>query len=109
MIPTIARPFSMISPGPRRTGNPRLDPSLFTILPPPGLDKKPFRTQAFIVKMAMPQTALKAPEDFIADGHTPMMAQYLAVKAQYPDCLVFYRMGDFFELFFDDAVKASET
>lgn len=38
---------------------------------------------------------------------TPMMAQYMAVKEQYPDCLLFYRMGDFFELFFDDAIKAS--
>ncbi len=36
-----------------------------------------------------------------------MMVQYLAVKEQYPDCLLFYRMGDFYELFFDDAVKAS--
>lgn len=38
---------------------------------------------------------------------TPMMAQYLAVKQQNPDLLLFYRMGDFYELFFDDAVKAS--
>jgi hypothetical protein len=38
---------------------------------------------------------------------TPMMTQYMAVKEQYPDCLVFYRMGDFYELFFDDAIKAS--
>lgn len=38
---------------------------------------------------------------------TPMMTQYMAVKEQYPDCLLFYRMGDFFELFFDDAIKAS--
>jgi len=38
---------------------------------------------------------------------TPMMAQYMEVKQQYPDCLLFYRMGDFFELFFDDAVQAS--
>lgn len=53
---------------------------------------------------AQPQTA----EDFIAAGHTPMMAQYHAVKAQYPDCLLFYRMGDFYELFFDDAVAAAE-
>ena len=36
-----------------------------------------------------------------------MMVQYLAVKQQYPDCLLFYRMGDFYELFFDDAIKAS--
>jgi len=38
---------------------------------------------------------------------TPMMRQYLAIKAAHPDHLVFYRMGDFYELFFDDAVKAS--
>jgi DNA mismatch repair protein MutS len=38
-----------------------------------------------------------------------MMAQYLALKAQAPDCLLFYRMGDFFELFFDDAKAASAT
>lgn len=36
-----------------------------------------------------------------------MMAQYQAVKEQYPECLLFYRMGDFYELFFDDAIKAS--
>ncbi|RAU23058.1 DNA mismatch repair protein MutS [Paramagnetospirillum kuznetsovii] len=36
-----------------------------------------------------------------------MMAQYLAIKRAHPDCLLFYRMGDFYELFFDDAVKAS--
>jgi DNA mismatch repair protein MutS len=36
-----------------------------------------------------------------------MMAQYLGIKAQYADCLLFYRMGDFYELFFDDAVQAS--
>jgi DNA mismatch repair protein MutS len=40
---------------------------------------------------------------------TPMMAQYLEIKAQYPDALLFYRMGDFYELFFDDAVSASEA
>ena len=38
---------------------------------------------------------------------TPMMAQYLEVKAQHPDALLFYRMGDFYELFFDDAVAAA--
>ena len=36
-----------------------------------------------------------------------MMAQYHAIKAEHPDYLLFYRMGDFYELFFDDAVKAS--
>src|SRR5690554_1828730 len=40
--------------------------------------------------------------------HTPMMQQYLKIKAEHPDELVFYRMGDFYELFFDDAKKASE-
>ena len=39
--------------------------------------------------------------------HTPMMQQYLRIKSQHPDTLVFYRMGDFYELFFDDAKKAS--
>jgi DNA mismatch repair protein MutS len=39
--------------------------------------------------------------------HTPMMQQYLGIKAQHPDILVLYRMGDFYELFYDDARKAS--
>src|SRR5450830_1017090 len=42
-----------------------------------------------------------------AEKHTPMMQQYLRIKADYPTTLVFYRMGDFYELFFDDAEKAS--
>lgn len=40
-------------------------------------------------------------------SHTPMMRQYLGLKAQHPDMLLFYRMGDFYELFFSDAEKAS--
>jgi len=40
-------------------------------------------------------------------AHTPMMQQYLGVKAEHPDKLVFYRMGDFYELFYDDAERAS--
>lgn len=39
--------------------------------------------------------------------HTPMMTQYLGIKAEHPHTLLFYRMGDFYELFFDDAVEAS--
>ncbi|MGX2969038.1 DNA mismatch repair protein MutS [Ursidibacter sp. B-7004-1] len=39
--------------------------------------------------------------------HTPMMVQYLQLKAQNPDILLFYRMGDFYELFYDDAKKAA--
>ena len=40
--------------------------------------------------------------------HTPMMQQYLSIKAEHPNDLVFYRMGDFYELFFDDAKQASQ-
>ena len=39
--------------------------------------------------------------------HTPMMQQYLKLKAQHPDILLFYRMGDFYELFYDDAKRAA--
>ena len=41
------------------------------------------------------------------DPVTPMMAQYLEIKARYPGAILFYRMGDFFEMFFDDAVAAA--
>ncbi|MDC6171414.1 DNA mismatch repair protein MutS, partial [Paucibacter sp. XJ19-41] len=44
-------------------------------------------------------------QDFSA--HTPVMAQYLRIKAEHPDVLVFFRMGDFYEVFFDDARKAN--
>jgi DNA mismatch repair protein MutS len=40
---------------------------------------------------------------------TPMMEQYVEIKARHPDCLLFYRMGDFYELFFEDAEKASRA
>jgi DNA mismatch repair protein MutS len=43
----------------------------------------------------------------ITPVHTPMMRQYLGIKADYPDMLVFYRMGDFYELFYDDAKRAA--
>ncbi|MEM7541280.1 MAG: DNA mismatch repair protein MutS [Pseudomonadota bacterium] len=42
------------------------------------------------------------------DGHTPMMRQYLGIKGEHPDTLLFYRMGDFYELFYDDAARAAE-
>ena len=41
------------------------------------------------------------------EKHTPMMRQYLGIKAEHPDMLLFYRMGDFYELFFEDAEKAA--
>ena len=40
--------------------------------------------------------------------HTPMMKQYLSIKSEYPETLLFYRMGDFYELFYDDAEKAAK-
>jgi DNA mismatch repair protein MutS len=40
-------------------------------------------------------------------AHTPMMQQYLRIKANFPETLVFYRMGDFYELFFEDARRAN--
>jgi DNA mismatch repair protein MutS len=42
-----------------------------------------------------------------ASATTPLMAQYWAIKRKYPGCLLFYRMGDFYELFFEDAVRAA--
>jgi DNA mismatch repair protein MutS len=50
-------------------------------------------------------STLAPAQDFSA--HTPMMAQYLAIKSQHPSTLVFYRMGDFYELFYGDAEKAA--
>ncbi|MFO1393699.1 MAG: DNA mismatch repair protein MutS [Steroidobacteraceae bacterium] len=50
----------------------------------------------------------RVPESVLA-GHTPVMQQYLRIKAQHPDVLLFYRMGDFYELFFDDARRAARV
>ena len=44
-----------------------------------------------------------------APAHTPMMVQYLAIKAEHQDALLFYRMGDFYELFFEDAKRAASV
>ena len=60
---------------------------------------------AFFYNLDMSQTAAQVQET--PEANTPMMQQYLSVKAAHPDCLLFYRMGDFYELFFDDAVIAS--
>jgi DNA mismatch repair protein MutS len=43
----------------------------------------------------------------VSPVHTPMMRQYMSIKAEHPDMLVFYRMGDFYELFYDDAKRAA--
>ncbi len=52
------------------------------------------------IKVASTDTELAA--------HTPMMKQFLKIKSEYPDTLLFYRMGDFYEMFFDDAERASK-
>ncbi|MGN8944350.1 DNA mismatch repair protein MutS [Bariatricus sp. HCP28S3_E4] len=44
----------------------------------------------------------------MASKMTPMMQQYLQTKKEYPDCILFYRLGDFYEMFFDDAITASK-
>ncbi|MGE0625500.1 MAG: DNA mismatch repair protein MutS [Pseudomonadales bacterium] len=54
--------------------------------------------------MSTPPASTSAP----AAGHTPMMQQYLRIKAEHPDELLFYRMGDFYELFYSDAERAAE-
>jgi DNA mismatch repair protein MutS len=46
-------------------------------------------------------------DNIVSQNHTPMMVQYLEIKQTHSDCLLFYRMGDFYELFYDDAVQAS--
>ena len=55
----------------------------------------------------IPSAGAKPKPDRPPDTVTPMMVQYLAIKEDCPDCLLFYRMGDFYELFFDDAVAAA--
>lgn len=56
----------------------------------------------------MTDTVPQQPDSAAFESHTPMMRQYLTIKAQHPDMLVFYRMGDFYELFFEDAEKAAK-
>ena len=75
---------------------------LWSPRPPPieaSVPRKPSVPEALTQKPAEPSPPPKAV--------TPMMAQYLEIKQANPDCLLFYRMGDFYELFFDDAVQAS--
>ena len=52
--------------------------------------------------------AAQQPGSNSATKHTPMMQQYLRIKADFPDTILFYRMGDFYELFYDDAKKAAQ-
>ena len=61
------------------------------------------------IRMATIASAKKSspPGPAAQSGHTPMMQQYLRIKAEFPDMLLFYRMGDFYELFYDDARRAA--
>ncbi|HEX5959487.1 MAG TPA: DNA mismatch repair protein MutS, partial [Hyphomicrobiaceae bacterium] len=56
-----------------------------------------------------PLPATGSRQGAVPPGVTPSMAQFLEIKAANPDCLLFYRMGDFYELFFDDAILAAEA
>src|SRR5262252_6184359 len=53
-------------------------------------------------------TAEVSPAAAESSAVTPMMRQYLQTKALHPDAILFFRLGDFYEMFYDDAVKASE-
>ncbi len=55
------------------------------------------------------ETAAAGETASLPAGVTPSMAQFLEIKAANPDCMLFYRMGDFYELFFEDAVAAAEA
>ncbi|NVJ71331.1 MAG: DNA mismatch repair protein MutS, partial [Alphaproteobacteria bacterium] len=76
-----------------------------TVLGPESEGNSPSDAQKETIEQASAENkwarAAKAP------GITPMMAQFLEIKANYPDCLLFYRMGDFYELFFEDAEQAA--
>jgi DNA mismatch repair protein MutS len=62
-----------------------------------------------VADVGEPATAAAAGNGSTPPGVTPSMAQFLEIKAANPGCLLFYRMGDFYELFFDDAVTAAEA
>ena len=60
-----------------------------------------------IITMKLAQQISQAMSDVDLSQHTPMMQQYLSIKADHPNTLLFYRMGDFYELFYDDAKHAA--
>jgi DNA mismatch repair protein MutS len=62
--------------------------------------------QVETAKVSVDETAVAA--EVAAPALTPMMKQYLEIKAAHPDCILLFRLGDFYEMFFDDAVKAAE-
>src|SRR3546814_5333988 len=82
---------------------PPLDIGSLRLAMPPPITKQG-RMPAIAQKPANSNAAPAAP-----GAATPMMAQYWSLKERAGDCLLFYRMGDFFELFFDDAKAAAST
>ena len=60
------------------------------------------------VEPVVHQSPVGAAQAPAGDGHTPVMQQYLRIKAEFPDLLLFYRMGDFYELFYEDARRAAK-
>src|SRR5690349_3913839 len=73
----------------------------------PAADERRGAGPAFDRTLAAP---MSAPEPAIAlEAATPMMRQYLETKARYPDAILFFRLGDFYEMFFDDAQVAHDV
>ena len=60
------------------------------------------------IKMSLPQMMQDVWENHF-DALTPMMKNYLDTKKKHDDCIIFYRLGDFYEMFFDDALEASKV
>ncbi len=73
----------------------------------PGIRTRPWRSHASLRDLTTFTSGGLVPNRELAV--TPMMAQYHQIKAEHPGSLLFYRMGDFYEMFFDDAVAASEA
>src|SRR5487761_45518 len=67
------------------------------------------KARASEIEHESPPTGHPTASVSLAADATPLMAQYLEIQRAHPDCLLFYRMGDFYELFFDDAVQAARA
>ena len=84
-----------------------------TVAPHPGDSCRPAGRSASLGTTANPAEPTRRMDTAVtsvpSDRATPMMAQYVEIKAANPDCLLFYRMGDFYEMFFDDAEVASRA
>src|SRR3546814_13749039 len=86
-----------------------LPPLIYQIPPDPSvsLEARRASTQAWHAAAGVKMARDEPDEEGAVAGATPMMAQYLSLKRQADGCLLFYRIGDFYELFFDDARVAA--